>query len=170
MIKNNKGITLTTLVITILVLTIIVGITGVTSYKSISEYRDNRLAIELGIVRQAIVERYEKAKAVGKLKSEDNSNYWIGEKLDNFEEPYNSKNKFEYPEDWYYKLDKDNLEQLGLSNSNYTYIVNYSTGEVYNETKQRYSTGDWIYLGPLNTNQSTDESEDDSFKDWIPNE
>ena len=63
------------------------------------------------------------------------------------------------------------LQKLGMSQDKnavtYTYIVNYKTGEVYNETKQATSASELLYLPSTvydkDGNHQTDEK---NFNDW----
>ena len=53
------------------------------------------------------------------------------------------------PEKEYYRLRKLDLSELGLSSNDVTnssYIVNYSTGEVYNETSKTTKSGKVLYV------------------------
>lgn len=189
MIKNNKGITLITLAVTIIVMLILagVGITG--SYTGINEVKDNKLNTELGIVRQAITEQYSKAVAVNKTKvsvSEPQVSFWVGEMITDFsnislpEEDSVVKNEdvnnffdklntynYEYQEDCYYRLSPEILEKIGIADSDHTYIVNYSTGEVYNETQKVDSNFEMLYL-PQTTydTQNLNTEDKESFNDW----
>lgn len=84
MIKNEKGITLTALVITIILMFILVG-TGVNvSTTSLRDAKYNKWETELGIIRQATLEKYSMAEAVNQTKNttspegENKSEFWIG--------------------------------------------------------------------------------------------
>ena len=48
----------------------------------------------------------------------------------------------------YYKLNGENLKALGLENihNNDVYVVNYSTGEVFNYTQKKTAAGDILYV------------------------
>lgn len=67
MIKNNKGITLATLMVTVIILFILAGVGISTTYTGVTEIKDNKLTAELGIVRQAILEQYALAEAVNQI-------------------------------------------------------------------------------------------------------
>lgn len=191
MMKKENGITLMLLAVSVLVMIILIG-TGMTAvYTGINEVKDNKLNTELGIVRQAIVEQYALAEAVGKtkvLKEDVPVSFWIGEKIDNGDMIYvptsglnaedeNATEFFSriqdchpvYQEDFYYRLQKEELQQLGITSeeSEYVYIVNYATGEVYNETKKLTSTGNLLYIPstvfPIDSD-GIEENQD--FNDW----
>ena len=144
-VKNQKGITLISLVITIIVLLIIAGISlqGVKVDKK--ETENNKLKTELDMVQHAVLERYTKYSLT------KDTDLLVGTKIDNIQEksaevdwkiktPEASK-----PEEKYYELTPQELSALGLKNSEDTYIVNYKTGEVFNESKQKTSEGTLLY-------------------------
>ena len=49
------------------------------------------------------------------------------------------------PYKFYYTLTPDDFIKLGITEVNDTYIVNYSTGEVYNNTTKTTVSGDILY-------------------------
>lgn len=199
MIKNNKGITLLTLVVSVIILFILIG-TGTTAiYTNINEVKDNKLAVELGIVRQAIVQQYTAAAAVGQTKipvSQSKVSFWVGERIDSpdliriptdeSDESVKSvdpldpnfitfRNRLEiyepiYQEDFYYRLNTEQLQKIGIdinmTDSKYTYIVNYSTGEVYNEAKKVNSESHLLYLPSIDYEISEQIEDNESFNDW----
>lgn len=67
-------------------------------------------------------------------------------------------------EDYYYFLDESDLEELGISDNksdeeiqNHSYIVNYSTGEVFDtKNKKYYTSKDPIYLDGTNSKINTE--------------
>ena len=170
MMKSEKGVTLISLTVTIIVLMILTGVGIISVYFGIKDFKDNALKSELGVVRQVVVEQYQKAKAVNKLKIENEEvNFFAGSKItDSSKLGFNPANEeFKYQEDYYYELTPDDLEKLGAKDAKYTYIVNYKTGEVYNETIKKYSTGKVLYLEPVNNEKTSTEDEDtESFNDW----
>ena len=192
MIKNNKGVTLLALIITVVVMLILTGITVNLSYTSVSKIRSNKLEADLQIVRQAVVERYQMARTANKLhvnKNDEQISFWVGKQieaskislpsykdgeeilgLNNFKTQIEA-NTIQYQEDYYYRLTKEDLKSLGIEDNKYTYVVNYKTAEVYNETRKVTSEGKLLYLGPIVYNEGEDNTEDTtSFKDWNPNE
>lgn len=171
MMKKNKGITLVSLTITIVLMIILTGIGVTTAYTSINDIRDNKLYTELGIVRQAIMEQYALAEAVGQIKilnTESPVSFWKGTQIENNEIPdFFSKKDPEFQEEYYYKLTPEDLKTIGIMDAKHTYIVNYSTGEVYNETKKTMSNGKQLYLPPTTYDTSNQATEDNtSFNDW----
>lgn len=186
MMKNEKGITLVSLVVTVLVLGILAGMAIVSTTKTVKNVKDNNLTTELGLVRQAVTEQYGKAMAVGQTKtlpSEVQVSFWVGEKITDFydinlpeqlsiitnddvTEFYNMASNYscQYQEDYYYRLTPENLEQLGLKDAESTFVVNYSTAEVYNETEQVNSLSELLYL-PKTRYESVETNSQD-FNDW----
>ncbi len=68
----------------------------------------------------------------------------------------------------YYRLTPTDLEKLKIESDDdtkYTYIVNYSTGEVYNETKQKTSLGKTLYYAGKTGNQSPTATENEKGTD-----
>lgn len=155
--KNEKGITLVTLVITIVVLSIITSITiasGLDAKKNTKDTKSAVLKSELAQVQQIVLEtdiKYKQTK---------NSNTLLGEKITFNEakttlreisnslslrgEDYDSSLN-EDIEIYYYKIDPELLEQLGIKGSEQQYIINYSTGEVLNYYTKTTSNGEVLY-------------------------
>lgn len=155
--RNEKGITLTALVITIIVFTLLTSVSINIGTDSINSTKDRNLQSELQIVEQAAISEYSKAVELGKIHEGTNdipSNF-VGEKisgvpaitLSNGNSWYFASNPNEakgYKS--YFRLTPELLEKLEIKNSEHTYIINYYTGEVYNETKQKASTGEDLYI------------------------
>lgn len=159
-VKENKGITLIALVITIIVLLILAGISiGEVSKKkgSINESKNQIALSELTKIQQAVMETYIKYKQLG------NANVLKGTPITSYDEVEGAFNQLEskYTYDgteetdiskYYYKLQKANLIEMGLSNINNDdeYIVNYSTGEVLNITQKQAIDGSALYVYGVN--------------------
>lgn len=85
-----------------------------------------------------------------------------------------------YQEEFYYRLNAEQLKEIGVGNktvmkgeeetevgvSKYTYIVNYSTGEVYNESKKVTSTHHLLYLPSTVFSTASNSEEEGRFQDW----
>lgn len=150
--KENNGITIIALVVTIIVLLILAGVTINGVIQGIDETEENKLLSELSMVQHAISERYTKYKLTkdkdiligtriqtSTLEDVPNTIIW---KVTQFDATNN-------PEKEYYRLRKLDLSELGLSSNDVTnssYIVNYSTGEVYNETSKTTKSGKVLYV------------------------
>ena len=150
--KNETGVTLVALVITIIVLIILAGIgigatTGING--NIQEAKTNLAISELSQVQQAVLETYIKYRQT------NNSNSLIGIEI-TYSEAEAEFAKLSSGtlvgiestdvDKVYYKLTPTELEELGIQNSEDTYIVNYYTGEVFNITTQKTTDGQVLYV------------------------
>lgn len=193
MIKNDKGVTLVILVVTILLLLILTVIGLNLSFTGITEIEDGREVTQLGIIRQAIVEQYNKAITLNQVKvpvEEQRVSFWVGEPITDFStinlpdevaiikdessnEFYAKRENYQYKfqEECYYRLSPEDLKNIGISDAKDTYIVNYSTCEVYNETKQLNSQSQLLYLPSTQTEKQklVDAENKESFNDWEKN-
>lgn len=170
-IKNENGITFIILVVTIIVLMILLSVSVDFGINSLDSTRDKKLQAELEIVQQICISEYTKAKQLGFL--EDTTTVpanFIGTKVEVSNLPelsdgwvLNSEPTEAYKN--YFRLTPEDLEQLNILNSEYTYIVNYYTGEVYNETKENSSEDVPLYIKSVNTHQRDDTADSTSFVD-----
>lgn len=159
-IKQEKGVTLLFLSIAVLVLMILAGLAiGIGNY-DVSSTVDSKLQGELKMVQHAVLEQYVKYKTTL------NESYIVGEiydeKIDNFmSQNYatesltipNASDRKELIKKYYY-LTPDNLERIGIEDSQNSYIVNYYTGEVINADKYKTSNGIILYIkGITNSDQ-----------------
>ncbi len=188
MIKNEKGITLVSLMLTVILMLMLAGVGIRVTFSGIKNVENNQLKAELGIVRQAIIEQYSLAEATNQIKisvTKETVSFWRGKRIENFseiqlpeeslvkensevQEFYRKRNQYDcqYQEDYYYRLNPEMLSQIGIAEAKYTYIVNYKTGEVYNETKQMTSNSNLLYL-PSTVYENHSKTEDNtSFNDW----
>ena len=187
MMKNKKGVTLILLVVTILLLLILAGVGMTAGIGNLDFVTDNHLETELGIVRQVVTEQYGKAVAVGKTQvnaSDANVAFWLGERITDFsniqlpdentvmktaqtEAFYGMASRYEpvYQEDFYYRLTPEDLSKMGIGHAKATYVVNYSTGEIYNETQKVNGKSNLLYL-PGTSQTKEPEQEDHTFDDW----
>ena len=157
--KNEKGITLVSLVVTIVVLAILLGIeAGITPLikQNTNTSKDEILVTELAQVQQKVFEKYIEYENTG------NETILKGIKLEYNEarsqilDVDNSINllQTEYDintasaEKVYYKLTDVDLKSIGMSNvkSNREYIVNYETGEVIDTKNKKTKGGEILYV------------------------
>lgn len=144
--NSTNGITLVTLVITIVVLVIIAGVSITGTIKGKDETEEAKLFSELNMVQHAILERYTKAQITNEtlpgttiVMSEvqliiDDMNSSTGENI-----------QLKGKDTDYKKLEQSDLEKLGITGKD-TYIVNYNTGEVINETIKVTKSGKALYI------------------------
>lgn len=134
-LRKNRGITLVSLVITIILLLIISGISITGTLRGHEETEEASEISELNMIQHAILERYTKSQ----LTKED----LPGTEIDKVEvegiiEEINSESvediKLKGAE--YKQLSKTDLEKLGITKEDDTFIVNYKTGEVINASKK----------------------------------
>ena len=161
MIKENKGITLIALSITVILLMIIAGVSMYEGVNIISDVRANKQKTELEMVQHAILEKYTSYKLTRNediLIGEHCEYYYVIQKINTINE--NKSEKFiekielkqeDYssnpnPDDFYYELSIEQLEQLGITKSTDKYIVNYKTGEVINSTQLVTNKGEPLYI------------------------
>ena len=150
--NREKGITLIALIVTIIVLLIIASITIVGSIRGIDESQENKLLSELKMVQHAVVERktkYDLTKDTTLLKGEVTNINKIN--VEGVELTLKlTQSDIDTSEKAYRRLGKTQLSEIGLEvgagSYEDTYIVNYSTGEVYNESIKTTPTGKLLYI------------------------
>jgi len=172
--RENKGITLIALIITIVVLLIIAGISISGGIEGIDKADDNRAMSDLEKVQHAITERYTKFELT------KDTSVIVGTKVDlssltDVPESINWKvfqvtqasETSTHPERKYYRLGKSDLENLGLTgeHKSSSYIVNYYSGEVYDETKRQTTSGTVLYKSAIENEAS--ELGDDIITDGL---
>lgn len=148
--KNQTGVTIVSLVITVIVLMIVAGIGVKVGTDQITKTKDNTVVSELSMVQHAILEQYTKYKTT------KNANYLVGNMVSG--EELNSitstlgvtlvtvPSSYSEKERAYYKLDKASLLEIGIKNTDDEYVVNYISGEVMNITKKATSDGNALYV------------------------
>ena len=159
-VKSQNGITLIALVVTIIVLMILAGI-GIgelsNNNEDVAQTKNTMALSELSKVQQVVIENYLKYEQLkndsfltkfGK-KIEDETEY--NEINNEFKEISGKDLKAEFNTDIdksYYKLSGDDLNSMGLENihNKDVYVVNYSTGEVFNYTQKKTATGEVLYV------------------------
>ena len=172
--KNDNGVTLTALVVTIIVLMIILTISVDLGVSSINSTKDRKLQAELEMVQQACISEYTKAKQMGLLESADIATKqpanFIGKHIQVGSLPTLSTGWVLSTEPtvsykWYFEVDPDKLEELDILDSEYTYIINYYTGEVYNVTKRESSEHVPLYIKSVTTHPEDSSGDTTSFVD-----
>ncbi len=147
MLREEKGVTLIALVVTIIVLLILAGVTISSTMDGVDDAQENKLWSELEAVQHAVVQRYTKYQLT------KDTSMLVGKQVNPEPLPNGKKWKLNQAdsteaEKAYYELNTDALSQLGLEpgTGSYTdtYIVNYYTGEVYNKTRQKVPNGETV--------------------------
>lgn len=146
MLKNNKGVTLIALVVTIIIMLIIAGVTLSTGLIGTDDATANSQVTELNMVAHAILERYTRASITKEEKYPGVKT--SAEDLATMESEIGNNGiiKKGNAED-YHTLTPDNgLKDLGITNVVDTYIVNYKTGEAFNLTKIKTKNAQLLYI------------------------
>lgn len=180
-IKSQKGITLVALVITIIVVVILAGISITLGTSSMQESKDDNSKTALSIIQQAVITQYTKADTLGYTKQNANGNPSVNKpeifvgtpkkpsevvSLDsNISWVISLDTDAVYFEDFYYELNVEDQEKLGLENCEDTFIVNYKTGEVYNKVEKETSNHEALYIRSLNTISESPITTDNSFSE-----
>ena len=147
--KDNKGITLVALIITIIVVLIIAGAATYSGIGEIETSQEQMALAELEEVKHFVGESYLN------YMSTRNTNFLVGDKLTDGEATslatrigvtlISIPSSYNDDEKAYYRLNPNNLLKIGVKKSEDTYVVNYVTGEVINETKLKTSSGQTLY-------------------------
>lgn len=116
---NNKGITMVTVVVMIIVMLIIATVSIVAGNKAILEAKEYKLEQELQSVKAAVSRKKTEVNLSGSLIP-------IGEAYVGIKDPVLKSTGAEtiVATDWYL-LDRENLEKLGVYETDIRYIVNY---------------------------------------------
>lgn len=157
--RKNSGITIIALTITIILLLIIASVTISIGLNSLKDSKENLKLSELNMVQQAVLENYTKYKTTNNdiyilgnqvsysdmqtLISEINSKNTTGENITLKVSDYTS-GALDISI-YYYELSQEDLEKMGISDTDETYIVNFSTGEVINKTLKVTGSGKPLY-------------------------
>lgn len=144
-IRENKGITLVALVITVVLLLIISGISITGTLRGNEETEEATQITELNMIQHAILERYTKAQLTketlpGTVIEKAQVQTIIEEINSASGESINLKGT-EYRE-----LSTSDLEKLGITDEKDTFIVNYKTGEVINTSTKVTKSGKALYI------------------------
>lgn len=172
--KKDSGITLIALAVTIIVLLIIASVSVYSGIDSMKDAKENQQISELNMMRQAVVENYTKYLETQDLnvtqleKKENADRYLVGiavayeeveeikNEIDNTiqlkQDNYGTIKSTKQPE-YYYRLSAEDLETLKIAQLEDTYIVNYKTGEVMNETQKISKRGTPLYTYAVETSE-----------------
>lgn len=148
-IRKEQGITLMVLVITIILLLIISGISITGTLRGHKETEEASEISELNMIQHAILERYTKAQltkeALETLPGTDIEKNQVQNIIDEIKSKSNEQ-IFLKGKEGYKRLDTTDLSNLGIKKEEDTFIVNYKTGEVINETKKTTKSGKALYI------------------------
>ncbi len=146
-LRKNKGITMVALVITIIILLILAGISVTGVIRGIDETNESTQISQLEMVQHALLERKTKAQFTKEeeLPGTEISKENLKKVLNEIKEKTNQEIILKGKIQDYKELNTTDLENLGISKDNDTYIVNYKTGEVINKTKLTTKSGKILY-------------------------
>lgn len=151
--KKENGVTLIALVVTIIVLLILAGISIKVGTQNIKEAKNTSVLAEVSMVQHAALERYTKETMTG-------NNHFPGvQKYTSMDQIKNEilqlkndaklleilENTKESVSDYYY-LQQEDIEELGITKSESSYIINYKLGIVINVTTQITGNGESVYV------------------------
>lgn len=144
-IRENKGITMVALVITIIILLIIAGVSISGTIIGIKETEEKTQISELTMIQHAILERYTSSiYTKQELPGTTIQTSEVETIIDEINELCNLNITLKGTE--YKRLIKQDLNNLGIENEEYTYIVNYKTGEVINESIKVTESKEPLYI------------------------
>ena len=137
------------MIITITVLVILAGISITASFRNTGETENSASITELEMVKHAILERYTKAQLT--KEALPGTSFTTQSDLNTVISSINSNATDtivleDSTVENYKRLYSTDLKNLGIENAEDTYIVNYTTGEVINETQKVTSTGKTLYI------------------------
>lgn len=144
-IRKSKGITLITLIITVVLLLIISGISITGTLRGHEETEEVSQISELNMIQHAILERYTKEQLTKEaLPGTEISRAEVEEIIKNINDKSGENIVLKGTE--YKKLDRSDLKNLGITDEEDTFIVNYKTGEVINVSKRVTKSGKALYV------------------------
>lgn len=144
-IRKKSGITLISLVITIILLIIISTISITGTIKSQKETKESSQFSELNMIQHAILERYTKSQLTKEKLPGTTVNLLEVKAITDKMSLDTGENITLKGED-YKRLNKIDLKELGITRETDSYIVNYSTGEVINETVKVTESKKALYI------------------------
>lgn len=143
--KNENGVTILALVVTITIMAIISFAVFYTAKGINTEIDDDILLAELETVHHIVLQEWNKKLTLG------NSYKYIHEEttvtstnFDNYKASLSGVT-FKKTYDKYYELTPSDLESLGAKNVSSKYLVCYETGEVANITEYKTDSGEILY-------------------------
>ena len=177
-IKNEKGITIAALVVTIIALLIILSVSLNLGLISTDDTKSNKMQSELQIIQQVAVSEYVKAKKLNYTNSDETPPNYVGTIIDVLDLPMDIEWQItENPSERYkayYVVTPEQLEKIKVSKVQDTYIINYYTGEVYNKTQKEDLNGNVLYIratsNPTHISNTTIKQkieDSESFNDWV---
>lgn len=125
--KNQKGITLITLVITIVILLILAGVVINNGMESINTSKRTAFIAELEMIQAKVNVIYEERKT-----SSENVDYYnsIGQDISNVDQVHLNEVLGETSKEGFKYFNSNDLEKLDLDNISQDVLINYNTREI----------------------------------------
>lgn len=170
-IKNEKGVTMASLVVTIIILLIILSISLNLGLISTDDTKSNKMQAELQMIQQVAVSEYVKAQKLNYTNSVETPPNYVGTIIDVLDLPMEidwqlTENPIERYKA-YYVVTPEQLAEIEVLNAEDTYIVNYYTGEVYNKTQKEDLNGNVLYITATSNPVKQKTEDNESFNDWV---
>lgn len=144
-IRKNSGITLVALVITMIILLIVSGISITGALHGDKESKSAEQISELNIIQHALLERYTRAQLTKEeLPGTAITKVDVQEIIDDINNKSGENIQLKGTE--YKEINKSDLEKLGITGEEDTFIVNYKTGEVINKTARVTNLNKALYV------------------------
>jgi hypothetical protein len=162
-IKQEKGVTMLILSIIVILLIVIATVSLNLGSYDVDATVDSKLTGELKMVQYAVLEKYTKYKTTldeDYIIGTDYNNQieeFVNEHYSNIELVHKVQSDDEIYEK-YYLVNSNDLIKLGIQDSQYSYIVNYYTGEVMNANTYITSSSKTLYVKGLSTKDINTES------------
>ena len=119
MIKNEKGVTMLVLVVTIVILLVLAAVSINFAIKDSDYAIEKKQLVEMEMVATAVHEQYIKYQKTG--------NGLVGtpdqQLTEDIEKDMNGKDVSTVNKEGWYKLTKDDLKKIGINDSAYEYLV-----------------------------------------------
>lgn len=152
MLKNNRGVTLSILVVTIIVILILASVTVTTSDLLIKDTKSKTVISNMYLVKGKIEALYDDFKFSGKT-VDDTTNCLVGDHVASSSVSQYYKSPEVPPTgtaaDYWFKIEIADLPDLGMDRTMLSgtafYYVNYETGEVIYSNGVKDTTGDVKY-------------------------
>lgn len=146
-LRKNNGVTMIALVVTIIIILIIASISITGTIRGKDETVESKQFSELGMIQHAVLERYTKAQLTKEdLPGTQANKSEVLEILNKMKELTGKEITLQGKDEDYKSLSKEDLSNLGISNTENEYIVNYKTGEVIDKTSIATKSGKALYL------------------------
>ena len=161
-IKQEKGVTIIMLAIIVIALMIIAGVAMNLGTFEVDSTVDSKLESELKMVQYAVFQQYSKYKTTYDDKCIVFSEEYNDKVAEFVSQNYGNQALVRTPSEndekykRYYLIKPDELIKIGIQDSEYSYIINYYTGEVMNAEKFKTTSGKLLYIKGLNSTENSE--------------